>query len=348
MLPFTYTSDKSIEVKEFTSQFLKENVLLFEEIMRLSWVYHSIHNVIPTTWDSIWSGHNFPYNESLEELQISYSLLEFGLYKQAMASLRSVLELGLLSVYYNLNDLGHITVKGWIESKEDSEYNTPRSSIVWKILLQHPNIKEFQDQIDIKQRVLDLGYLHNYVHTKGLKFSNRIGLFKGNSQSFEKKGLDSWFVAFKEIVTIVTTLHLLKYPTALLQYDYEKKFGIDAPSFSHLRPFEIENIRALFPPEFVSKMIEISEKSQETIDFLNWLDSHQDMTDDELEEQILNMDKFHIDGPGYKNHLNNELVLYGASTFEDLPDHIQKKLVKLEKWANDNNCYNPKFDIHSK
>src|SRR6478735_450237 len=103
---FIYTPDKSIEVYKETKEFLNQNPEVSAKIEELSWIYYSLHNVIPTTTEAFWSGHNFPYEESWDELQISFNLICFGLYKQAMASLRSALELGLLSVYYNISNEG--------------------------------------------------------------------------------------------------------------------------------------------------------------------------------------------------------------------------------------------------
>jgi len=96
----------------------------------------------------------------------------------------------LLSVYYNINDEGHETVQNWLNSKDNREADTPRMKSIWNILIQNPNIKEFQEKLDLKEKLLNLGYLHNYVHTKGFKHSNRFGLSKSNSQTFEKKGLN--------------------------------------------------------------------------------------------------------------------------------------------------------------
>ncbi|MBX0332319.1 hypothetical protein K3G39_03635 [Pontibacter sp. HSC-14F20] len=109
--PFAYSPDKSIEVYNKTKEFINLNPDTRYKIEELLWMYYSLHNVIPTNMESFWSGHNFPYEESWDELQISFNLICFGFYKQAMASLRSALELGLLSVYYNINDAGHIIVK---------------------------------------------------------------------------------------------------------------------------------------------------------------------------------------------------------------------------------------------
>lgn len=95
MLPISYECDKSIEVYYLSKDFI-ENSDVKEKISELFWVYHSIGDLIPHTAESLWSGHIFPWVESWEELQISYNLCLFGFYKQAMVSLRSALELGLL------------------------------------------------------------------------------------------------------------------------------------------------------------------------------------------------------------------------------------------------------------
>ena len=215
--PFIYEPNKSIEVLNETQEFLENHPDINEKIQELSWIYHSLHNVIPTTSESFWSGHNFPYSESWEEIQISFNLVCFGLYKQAMVSLRGALELGLLSVYYNINDDGHIVVKKWLSSAETKEANTPYFKDVWKILAKNENIEKFQQKLDIKQRLLNLGYLHNYVHTKGHIYSNKLGKFKSNFQTFEKDFILKWLSALEEIIILVMTLHLLKYPAGLIR-----------------------------------------------------------------------------------------------------------------------------------
>jgi hypothetical protein len=97
MLPFTYTPDRSLAVHgEFQS--LLEESGHFKKITELAWAYHDVGDLIPHSLEALWSGHFFPWVESWEDLQISCTLCILGLYKQAMASLRSALELGLLGV----------------------------------------------------------------------------------------------------------------------------------------------------------------------------------------------------------------------------------------------------------
>ncbi|WP_430812090.1 MULTISPECIES: hypothetical protein [unclassified Carboxylicivirga] len=343
--PLIYTPERSIEVFKKTEEFLIENPDLKLKIEKLSWIYHSLHNIIPTTMQSFWSGHSFPYNESWEEIQISFNLICFGLYKQAMTSLRSTLELGLLSVYYNINDDGHNAVKKWLSSADSKEADTPKIQDVWKILLQHENIKKFQEQIDIKGRLLKLGFLHNYVHTKGHVFSNKLGKLKSNYQTFEKDYIEKWINTLEEIVIIVMTLHLLKYPAGLIQFDYSRKFGIDIPSFSHLREHEIENLTKYLPTEYFQLLQEISNKDQETINFLEWVNSHPDITEEDVENQIVEMDKMDIERQGIEDYKRQQLIIYRVEDFNDLSDKVKDRINKLEKWAIDNNFIEPKFKM---
>ena len=57
------------------------------------------------------------------------------------------LELGMLSVYFNINNDGHNAVKSWLNSNE----NTPRTDRIWKILKQNENIVRLQTNLDILQ-----------------------------------------------------------------------------------------------------------------------------------------------------------------------------------------------------
>jgi hypothetical protein len=133
--PYIFEADKSIEVYKQTENYFTENPDVKSRIEELGWVYHTVGMIIPQNFENLWSGHFFPFIESWEELQVSFNLICFGLYKQAFVSLRSGLELGLLSVYYNINDDGHNTVKDWLKSKDIKEANTPPAHKIWKILL---------------------------------------------------------------------------------------------------------------------------------------------------------------------------------------------------------------------
>ena len=85
-------------------------------------------------------------------------------------SLRSGLEVGLLSVYYNINDDGHLAVQNWLKSKDSREADTPNATKIWKILNSNTNIATFNKELNIYERLNKLIFLHNYVHKKCYKY----------------------------------------------------------------------------------------------------------------------------------------------------------------------------------
>ncbi len=343
-LPFTYDPDTSINVYEKTNEYLESNKEISDKISELSWLYHSALDIIPTTIDSFWSGHNFPYVESWEESQISFSQMCFGLYKQSMSSLRSVLELGLLSVYYNINDDGHNAVQKWLNSEDSKEANTPRITDIWKILIKNENIQKFQKNSDLKQRLLNLNYLHNYVHTKGQLYSNRLGRLKSNCQTFEQDYVLKWVETFEEIVTIVMTLHLLKFPNGMISYDYSRKFGIDIPSFSHLQGFQIQKLKKYLKNNDFKILSTISSEDPETINFMEWIESLPEMTENDVENQIVDMDKREIERQGMKSYEKNQLTMYQAESIDQLPASVKIRYDKLHKWAVENDFLEGKIN----
>lgn len=330
LFPYIYEPDNSIEVLEKTNNYLLENPLVKEEIGNLGWVYHTVGLIIPQTVDNIWSGHYFPYRESWDELQISYNLVCFGFYKQAMVSLRSGLELGMLSVYYNINDDGHKTVKKWLASKE----NTPFAKKIWEIILSNSNIKSFNDKFNLKRKFDELGFLHDYVHSKGYHFNNSQ---KRNSQNFDTEKLNKWLQTYREIITLISTLHLLKYPLSVVRFDYDAKFGIDIPNFGNLEWYNIDKIAEILPEGYLREIELISTNDESVQNTIKELNELPDKTEEEVEEQILNMDKFlieHGDGfPKWLEQKTKELPLYNRTDFNEKE---KARIETLRIWATEN------------
>jgi len=285
-LPFTYNFDNSTSVQRQTIEFLDSNKEIAEQLFELSWAFHSIGIAIPHTTESWWSGHYFPFLESFEEFEISFLLCAQGFYKQSMTSLRSVLETGLLSVYYNINDEGHKTVQGWLQSEDGKQNDTPYFNTIWKILIAHPNILKFQTAYDIKADILNLEYLHNYVHSKGAKYSNQIGLFKSNTQTFERTGFNNWLETAQKVVKVILTLHLLKFPLGIIEYDFSRKFGIDIPTFGGLNSFHIARIKSILGEKLSESLLNIALEDKSVIDFIKQIESMPDITQDEIDKQI--------------------------------------------------------------
>jgi hypothetical protein len=336
--PYIYEPDKSIEVYKETEKYFDANPEIKKRVEDLGWIYHTVGMIIPQNFENLWSGHYFPFIDSWEELQVSFNQICFGLYKQAFVSLRSGLELGMLSVYFNINDDGHNAVKEWLAAKDKKEADTPYAKTIWKILLQNNNIKTFNEKHDIETVHKNLGYLHNYVHTKGAKHSNRMGLLKSNSQTFEAKLISKWLDTYADIISLISTLHLLKYPISVIRFDYSKKFGIDIPSFGNLEEYNIDKIATILPDNYLKDIEAIAQADSATQETIKEVSLFPDMTEEQIEEQIINLEKMSIEnGEGFTKWLENQekfLKSFGQHEFEE---KMKNRITLLREWAEENN-----------
>ena len=336
--PYIYEPEKSIDVYKETEKYFEANPDIKRRIEELGWIYHTVGMIIPQNLENLWSGHYFPFIDSWEELQVSFTQICFGLYKQAFVSLRSGLELGILSVYFNINDDGHNAVKEWLQAKDIRDANTPRAETIWKILLSNWNIKKFNEKHDLRKTFDNLGYLHNYVHTKGAKYSNRMGLLKSNSQTFEAKLISKWLNSYADIISLVSTLHLLKYPISVVRFDYSKKFGIDIPSFGGLEEYNIDKIASILSDKYLEDIELIAKDDLTTQETIKEISSFPDMTEEQVEEQIINLDKMSIEnGEGFIKWQENQEKWLKSFGQEEFDDKMKVRIELLRKWAEENN-----------
>lgn len=336
--PYIYEPDKSIDVYKETEKYFEANPEIKERVVELGWIYNTVGMIIPQNRENFWSGHYFPYLDSWEELQVSFTQICFGLYKQAFVSLRSGLELGMLSVYFNINDNGHNAVKQWLNSKDSDEAKTPRANTIWKILLSNKNIKQFNDKHDIRKTFDNLGYLHNYVHTKGAKYSNRMGLLKSNYQTFEANLIAKWLDSYSDIISLISTLHLLKYPISVVRYDYSKKFGIDVPNFGNLEEYDIDKIANILPENYLKDIESIAQADESTQEIVKEISSFPDMREEQIEEQIIGMQKMLIEnGEGFFKWLENQENFLKLRGNKEYDNKMKNRIGILRQWSEDNN-----------
>jgi len=340
LLPYIYNQQNSIDVFEKTNEFLESNSEIKTKIEKLGWVFHSIGKSIPQTKENFWSGHYFPYVESWNELQISFNLASQGLYKQAYTSLRSALEVGMLSVYYNINDDGHKVVQSWLRSKNSWEANTPRADKIWKILKSNENIAKYNSIYGLEDEFGSLSFLHNYVHTKGYRYSNELGIPKSNFQTFEEDVFLNWLKTYQRIIILLVKLHILKYPISIIEYEWSRKVGIDNP-YPVLEIFEIELIKELLSDECINVLKNIAENDKNTQGLFGYICSLPDITDEEEELQIINLDKSMIEhGEGFIEWEKKErerMERYSNETKIKVSNRIEI----IRKWAIENNMMKP-------
>jgi hypothetical protein len=303
-----FTVEKSRQVYEATCAHIAKTGAA-EEIRRLASGYSLTHRVLPERTDEILSGHQFPWFESEEDLQISFNLASFGYYKQAHGALRSALDLGLLLVYWSMNEDGHSAFKQWLRSHAC----TPFASQVWKRVSSHPNFQAFQDAFltshsyHLAEQFKSVSELGNFVHTKGAKFSNVLP-FPGTSvrirgQQFSEDGFDAWQRRFGATVRFLVVCYLVRYPIGTVRYNWGRKFGIDIPAFGGLPDNWISMLEELVTPDVFRTISDLAKTDQQVAEIMEWVESLPELSEDAINDQVFQQQKSLVQDMGLNRWL---------------------------------------------
>lgn len=335
-------------IRAKTISFIKANGL-YSEFSNYHNAMHLVFNLIPQTSENLFSGSMFPFFECEYEANTSSFLAELGLYKQAMISLRSALELGILSVYWDIDDKAHIEIQDWLHSRTDTPFNNQ----IKKKILTNNNVVIF----DRKHLLLDSVYklfseLSNFTHSKGAKYSsNKFSYAIGNIM-FQENNLLFWIENYKTVVKYVVLVHLLKYPVAVIPLPLYDKFGIDPPSASFLSNDSVEIIKKLFNDDEWLTLENISRNDPTANGIREWFNSLPDMSKKEHNKQELEQNKWmikHYRG-GFNKWKSDRIKLIKKWYSEDsrkFKTAIQKINV-LEKWAKSSEHINSRNKVSIK
>ncbi len=322
------------EVVPSTFKFLEDHPEYARIIESYVLVFHNIIDLIPSTIENFWSGNLFPYNEAEYELYSSIYFATRGFYKHALNSLRSVLELGLLSVYWDIKDKSHIEIQDWLKSKED----TPFRRQIQRRLLENKNIKRFDDEAGFFAQMYDIyKKLSSFTHTKGARFSS-MALSTSNYNTFTEKSLRYWVQSLQKVIRLVMILHILKYPVAYQYTPIDEKFGLNGPIGGFLNPIQVERIKEIFDEKTNKLLQTISDADPEAIEIANWVNSHPDITEEELEQQSIDHDKRLIPRlvGGFPKWLENQkqiLDIYDQKNIPEANARLEKHIALITQWA---------------
>ena len=283
--------------------------------------YKAIMSLIPEDVNKLFSGHIFPYLESYNELENSINFLWCGLYKQALISLRSCFELGLVYIYFDRSNDSEVKIQEWMHSLED----TPFRKKIISGLSSISNIDLFFYNTEYKIRI-DYLYseLSNYVHTCGYKYSisklNRSNITVYNPDSFD---LVEKYI--EEIITILIMLFLLKYPIGMHFTPIDDKFGLNAPIGTFLQPDQAGLIKRVIPDRELRILEEICLNDPSALELAKWVNSQPDLSAEEWERQVREEDKREISEFGFSKWLE----LCSSNLGSDYK-------IEMKKWAIDN------------
>lgn len=333
----TGQSDQDIlEIQELTHSYLEDNQGIVKKINEVLWVYRAVIDLPPQTLENAASGHTFPISESQFELESSIQLCKLGFYKHAIIALRNVLELGLLSVYWDIDGKSHINIPEWLSSNE----RTPFRKEIIKVLKKNERIIVFDKEHNIFMQITELYYeLSDFSHTKGVHFS-AIELSRGNVNTFNRESIGKWLDFMERVVTTVITIHILQYPVGLQNIDLFSKFGFNPPAGGFLRPSDVERVRNFLDEGVVESLQTISDADPEARSISQEINSMPDKTNKEIDAQLEEREKslIKLHPLGYQGWIRDRKKW--PKIDKKAYKIKRQRWKKLKKWAKANGCYN--------
>ena len=319
--------------RRLTDTFLEQEPLLHNRIADLVSAYRQLGDLIPQTMAKFGSGHFFPFAESEFELANSYLLVQRAFYRHALVGLRSVLELGLLSVYWDRHDRAEDVIAGWVTSVEP----TPFKKEILSGLFSMADVQEFDRSCDLRQ-LIDRAYgqLSNFTHVRGFHHSSS-SLNRANFVQFDADSLRRWAASLDDVIPIVVILHLLKYPIGLQETPLDQKFGLNGPAGGFLNPWQADRLRAVLKPPHLDALQRISDANEDAVQAAEAIRNLSDISSDQFHEQIIEFDKDLIRSQGYERWHASQMQLYESEKALN-PDSyaaFEARAARLLRWAKD-------------
>lgn len=332
VLGLLHSDEHILGILNETNEFLENHRSdVADQIGESVWILRSLHDLLPETIERIWSGHAFPLSEAQYDLESSIVFCKFGFYKQAIGCLRNVLELGLLSVYWDIEGQSHIDIQTWLSSME----STPFRKNVFAKLVRNRNIQTFDGMhgiLDETGRLYE--ELCNFAHTKGIRFSSRA-LSPSNVNIFNEKSIRRWLDLLLRLIRTVAAFHVLKYPVALQHTPIDDKFGLNGPVGGFLLPFQSERVRALYSKEVLATLQAISDSDSDAVSIAKWVNEKPDLTSEQWQTQMESQNQREIESSGFERWLKNEKVAYGFIK-KSSPEAYARRVAyvkRMREWA---------------
>ena len=238
-----------------TSEYLDRHDCLKQRLLKMYWAFRELGDLIPQTRQKAFSGHFFPYTQAEDELYNCIALAHLGFYHHAIAGLRWVLELGMLSVYWDRSDDAELVIQRWLRAKE----KTPFRSRIEKGLMEIPNVARYCERSTFLQDFNKLyEEMSKHVHVRGVGYSSQH-LSRGNVIQFNATAFERWAGLAFDVVRLVVAVHLLKYPVGLQETPVEEKFGFSGPMGGFLNPYQVDQLRSIFDADDLATLQAISD-----------------------------------------------------------------------------------------
>ena len=331
-IPF-YFGDLMADLRA-TKEYLEQEPELAHRIGALMRAYRTTADLCPGTVEAFVLGSHFPFGESETEISNAYMLAQCGMYRYAFVALRVVLELGLLSVYWDRSDEARQEMTAWLRSSQ----RTPSMKKIRDGLRQIAAVQRFEDACGFDDRVKSAyEALNGYIHVRGFRYST-WKISRANFPRFDAGTFRSWCDSLDKVACLVVTAHLLKYPVGLQETPLDEKLGLNVPMGGFLNPWQAGQITSVLPAEHVTVLQEISDSDTSAVGMARAIRDMPDLSEEEWERQIERQNKFLIENQGFVawheqwSSIYEDAVHHSPETIE----RFRSRSESLRSWAAEN------------
>ncbi|MBN2462546.1 MAG: hypothetical protein JXB43_02975 [Dehalococcoidia bacterium] len=275
--PLIHNDHEKIEdVYRKSEEFLKANTSVVREIATYLWAYHQSLDIVPQWIDRFGSGHFSPFSEAYYELENSFELCKQGFYRHSFFALRSVLELGVMGLYFDKDDQAQLDVKNWIKSIEP----TPKFKACLDRLFELRYFKLFDGSFDQLKEIKDLyDSLSDYVHVRGYSYSTS-GQTISNFNQFNEQSIQTYISLMKRVVKSTIIMMLLKYPIGMQELPLWEKFGFNPPFGFLVEEYQYRAIISVLEPKTKDFLQEISDNDPKVKEIVKGINDMPDLTEE--------------------------------------------------------------------
>jgi len=200
-------------------QYLRES-RVGDDFLRTYAAFREAACVYPISSRNRHSGERIPLVHA-EELATEAVVLAFQAhYKPAYQSLREVIEMVLLRVYFS-----KVRDQSIVGKWGRGEIETPKLRKMLDVIINDVLFKVAEERLNIAKRLRQTYWdLGAYTHTRGIPTTN-MGLVGSNVLAFTPDALDRFFVLFTSVHRLCVTFIAVFFPQAVMEVPAFVKFG---------------------------------------------------------------------------------------------------------------------------
>ncbi|MBM4038131.1 MAG: hypothetical protein FJ290_06410 [Planctomycetes bacterium] len=289
--------------------------------------YHVLFRATPSDLDTLARFGVVPFSEGINEMVYGVNFALMGIYKTALERLRSFLELYIVGVYFADPSVPKQDAREWFAGHT----GTPFMTKMRKALFVREHFltadREFSFSEDL---ATTYNYLCDYVHTRGFwKTHSRLG---ANIPCFSPTSLTDFVEAFGRSAECVAIALALQFPIILQPVPVSDKFGLDGPTSGFLEEGEVRLLEGLIAQDKLRVLREISANDPEVQGTVEAIYALPDATPEQVEQQMIEMDKVEIEGSGLQHWLENQRAVMKLVP-ESEKEKFLARIEALSAWA---------------